>query len=241
MIDAGTNTVDVRFTHIEPSWAGYVAAEDVAERQPNVTSVRGSWRIPDLSGNPPEMATVFQWIGIGGFFPGDSHNLIQTGTASCIGGLCPVQYNYGWTELLPDNSEPIPWDFRVLPGDVMQAEIHEDSPGRWNVSLADLTQDWHYRKTVFYNSSRDSAEWILEKPTYAGEIHDLAGFVGAGFGTGTLSTGGNDATIGPVTGPAGSFPGFSVTMVRDNTSRAIPSNLSPEGGFTVHGFSGNGG
>lgn len=235
-VDITTGTIDVRFSHFEPEWSGYLVTANVTDHPPLVTSVQGSWTVPELSGNPPDMTPVFQWIGIGGFFPGDIHNLIQAGTASQIGGWGSLQYNYAWVELLPDTAEPIPPEFVVFPKDTMLAEIHEENPGVWNVSLEDLTQRWHYQRTYLYNSSKDSAEWVLENPSYAGETHELADFGIAGFGNGSLSSGKNEATIGPMTGPAGSFLGFSITMVHDNVSRAIPSELSPEGSFTITGY-----
>ena len=121
----------------------------------------------------------------------------------------------------------------------MRAEIHEEKPGTWNISLKDLTRNWQYKRTLLYNSSMDSAESVLENPSYVGETHDLAHFGVADFGTTSLSTDDNNATIGSVTGPIGSFPGFSITMVYNNTSRAIPSKLSSGGNFTIRGYSAN--
>jgi len=238
-VDANRGSIDIQFSHFEPSWAGYIAAANVTDPQSVVTSVAGFWIVPELSGNTSDMASVFQWIGIGGFFPGDASNLIQTGTASSLGGIYSMQYNYGWIELLPGYSEPIPSDFVIFPGDIMQAEIHAEKPGTWNISLRDLTQNWQYKRTLLYNSSMDSAEWVLENPSYVGETHDLAHFGAADFGTTSLSSDDNNATIGSVTGPIGSFPGFSITMVYNNTSRAIPSKLSSGGNFKIRGYSAN--
>ena len=233
-VDYTSDTIRVQFSHFEPSWAGYIVASNVSDPAPDVTAVRGSWRVPVLPQNPSEMTPVFQWIGIGGFFPGDSANLIQVGTASLTGGIYQPQYDYGWTEVLPSLSEEIPPEFVIVPGDTMWAEIHAETPQNWNITLRDLTQKWQYNRSVHYNSSMDSAEWVLENPSYEGETYGLANFGTADFGNGSLTTEVNTATIDNLTGPVSSFSGCSITMVNNNTSLARPSPVTPDGSFSVY-------
>ena len=239
LLDGTRKIIPIQFSHFEPSWAGYLVASNVSDPGHDVTAVRGSWRVPVLAGKPDEMTPVFQWTGIGGFFPGDSGNLIQAGTASLVGGMYGFQFDYGWTEMLPDTSEMIPPAYPVKPGDDMWADIHAGEQGTWNITLGDATANWNYTRIVRYNSSMDSAEWVLENPSYEGESYDIADFGRVDFGTPGEFPVGNTATVGPVTGPYENFSGFSITMVNNNTSLARPSGLAKDGSFDVERYSGN--
>jgi hypothetical protein len=138
-------------------WAGYVARSSLLIPQPSVTGISGSWTVPTI---PATSADTFSgvWIGIGGL---GEKTLIQTGTMQqCADGS--VTY-YAWYELIPANAVRIP-DLRIRPGDTISASISlvDEAENTWSVEISDVTRGESFRRTLVYNSSRLSGEWIVE-------------------------------------------------------------------------------
>ncbi|MBP1357272.1 MAG: hypothetical protein JZD40_02120, partial [Sulfolobus sp.] len=135
------------------NWAGYVVASSFSNPQPVVTEVYGSWIVQSVM--PSKAATYSsQWVGIGGFFSGDN-SLIQTGTLSYSDH--GKTYYSAWYELLPAPATTIT-NFKVKPGDIMQAEIFvvkiiNSTTQEWNITLNDLTEHEHFSILVNYSSS----------------------------------------------------------------------------------------
>jgi hypothetical protein len=152
-------------------WSGYIVASDIQNRSPVVSSVSASWTMPEIK--PSENNTFSGvWVGIGGY---GEDTLIQTGTEQeYVNGQ--VAY-YAWYELLPDHLVHIP-NIHVQAGDAVTASISliNENTNTWLIEIADITRNQRFRKTFVYNSSRLSAEWIVERPKVNGTISTLADF-----------------------------------------------------------------
>jgi hypothetical protein len=152
-------------------WSGYIVASDIQNRSPVVSSVSASWTMPEIK--PSENNTFSGvWVGIGGY---GEDTLIQTGTEQeYVNGQ--VAY-YAWYELLPDHLVHIP-NIHVQAGDAVTASISliNENTNTWSIEIADVTRNQRFRKTFVYNSSRLSAEWIVERPKVNGTISTLADF-----------------------------------------------------------------
>ncbi len=124
---------------LSTNWSGYI---DTAPNQASdPTEMSGSWVVPTLNctnvGQTQEKDTA-TWVGIGGTTKDTKkNNLFQTGTSDFCGGT--VQYDYGWTELLPAAESPF---------------LTFDNYGNpiTNLSLLPLPGD-HMTGTVFYNGT----------------------------------------------------------------------------------------
>jgi hypothetical protein len=215
-------------TLVSLDWAGYVVASSNLFPLPSVVGVNGSWTVPKV-----ETATVDSfsaaWIGIGGQM---DTTLIQAGSEhDSISGK-PV-YSL-WYELLPANSITIP-DVKVLPGDQIAASIQllDSKTNTWLVNLADLTAGTCFTQnctaqSLDYNSSRLTAEWIMERPTVNNQIAALSNF-------GTITFNNISAMVGGKVGTANAFPNYQVIMQdRQNNQLVKVSNLNRDGSsFTV--------
>jgi hypothetical protein len=92
-------------------------------------------------------------------------DLIQVGTQNIITASGQVSTS-AFYELLPNFSQPVP-GVTVSPGDSMAASLSEVSSGQWTIGITDKTNGESYTTTVSYASSRSSAEWIEEDPSFA--------------------------------------------------------------------------
>jgi hypothetical protein len=135
------------------------------------------------------------WIGIGGQ---EDKTLIQVGTEHNV-------YNgdgsYGvWYELLPALSTRID-NFNVSPGDTMSAKIALVNPDieQWNIQISDLTNGESFNQNFQYNSTRSSAEWILERSLVNGQITTLADFGSVTFNNCTVQVGDRSGSINDFT------------------------------------------
>lgn len=138
------------------NWGGYIAANGT------FTEVSGSWTVPAVSGNGHTTSADGSWIGIGGVTSGD---LIQVGTGNFVAGNGTVT-RFAFYELLPAAAQII----NTLPinqGDFMSASVSELSAGQWRISLTNNTTSQSFTTTVDYASSRSTAEWVQEDPSYS--------------------------------------------------------------------------
>ena len=228
------------------NWAGYMVASSLSSPQAQVTSVYGSWTVQQVQ--PSSSATYSsQWIGIGGYFSGDT-SLIQTGTESdsSNGGT-----SYGaWYEILP-NSEVQISSLSISPGDKISASVVctgscSSSTQQWSVTITDETTKQSYTTSQSYSSSLLSAEWIEERPEtcnfFSCSLTTLANFGTADYGsdyTGVPTT--EYATIASNTGAIGSFsPSYvSINMVDSSGSTiAQTSALSTDGTSFTESYTG---
>lgn len=215
----GNETTSLRLSQ----WSGYLAASDIHDFSPVVSSVSGSWTVPRVQ--PSENDTFSGvWVGIGGY---GEETLIQVGTEQeYINGRATY---YAWYELLPDYLVPIP-RLHVRAGDNITASISliNENASIWSIEINDVTRGEHYEKEVVYNSSKLSAEWIVERPKVNDSISMLAD-----FGNVTLTD--CKATLNGVTDAIGNFSYAHLVMHDDDsTSLVSVSPLDADGsGFTV--------
>jgi hypothetical protein len=132
------------------NWAGYIATTG------SITAVSGIWTVPAVSAGRTPAADA-TWVGIGGV---STRDLIQAGTDAAVQSG-QVRYS-AWVELLPQASQPVP--LAVNAGDTISVAITQQSGETWQIRIRNTTTGQSYAKTVTYQSSRSSAEWIEESP-----------------------------------------------------------------------------
>jgi hypothetical protein len=208
---------------ISLDWGGYSVASDLTNPQPEVTSVNASWTVPliNVSIGDSFCAT---WIGIGGQF---DDTLIQAGTEQdSIGGQATYS---AWYELLPYDAVTID-SLSISAGDVVTASISllNVTTNVWSIEIRDITDLQSFQKSVIYNSSMLSAEWIVERPTINNRFVTLADF-------GSVTFTGCTAIINDQSGSISNFPFTQVTMYnRQNIELVSVSSLDSTGSsFTV--------
>jgi hypothetical protein len=118
----------------------------------------------------------------------------------------------------------------VSPEDVITASINlvNSDANEWVIQIYDVTNGRGFNQNFVYNSSRLSAEWIVERPTVNNRLSTLADF-------GSITFTGSNAKIGANVGTIGSFP-FSQLIInsRRNVQLIAVSSLSSDGSsFTV--------
>jgi len=203
-------------------WSGYMVASDIQNRSPVVSSVSASWKVPEVKTSENNTFSGV-WLGIGGY---GEDSLIQTGTEQeYLNGRFVY---YAWYELLPDYLIRIS-NLHVQPGDTITASISliNENASTWSIEISDVTRNEHFKKVVVYNSSRLSAEWIVERPKVNGAVSTLADF-------GNVTFTECEATVDGVAGVIGNFSYAQFVMHDEDTSLVSVSPLMADGsGFTV--------
>ncbi|MFB3889596.1 MAG: G1 family glutamic endopeptidase [Candidatus Bathyarchaeia archaeon] len=199
-------------------WAGYAAASSLIIQQPIVVGVNGSWTVPTVSVSTFDAYSA-AWVGIGGQFDA---TLIQVGTEhDSLNG----QESYSvWYEMLPDESVTIE-NVSIKPGDRIAAAISllDSDANSWLIEIDNLSNGQSFHQTFIYNSTRLSAEWVVERPTVNNEITTLADFGNVIFTEAS-------AQVGTTTGTIKSFPNYEIVMNnRQNTQLVEISTLSADG------------
>jgi len=195
-----------------------VTISNLILREAEVTSVTGSWTVPSVD---PTVNDTYSsvWVGIGGY---GEKTLLQTGTAQqSVRGT--LQY-YAWYEFLPNRAVRLP-KLTISPGDQITASIKlvDSKANTWNLEIRDLTTGTSFSNDFEYNSSRLSAEWVVEAPSLEGTIQTLAN-----FGEVTFSS--CSTTIANVTGGISSFPGYQLVMYDSQDVQLVNvSGLNSEG------------
>jgi hypothetical protein len=207
-------------------WAGYVVTSDFAQPQPVIVGINGSWAVPRVNvsqGNTFSAA----WIGVGGQAEGDD-TLIQTGTEQdSIGGS---ETYSAWYELLPSDAVTIS-TVHVSAGDEITASINlvDSATNLWSIEIEDITTSQTFKKNFFYDSSRLSAEWIVERPAVGiSSFSTLANFGSVAFTDSRITMNNTVETIS-------NFPFSRVIMENQQNRRLVTvSSLSGDGSsFTV--------
>jgi hypothetical protein len=204
-------------------WSGYIVASDIQNRSPVVSSVSASWTVPEIKSSENNTFSGV-WVGIGGY---GEDTLIQTGTEQeCINGKFVY---YAWYELLPDHLVRIP-NINVRAGDTVTASISliNENTNTWLIEIADVTRGERFKRTAVYNSSRLSAEWVVERPKVNGAISTLADF-------GNVTFTECEATLDGVTGAIDNFSFAQFVMVGAEDKPLVSvSSLDGDGeSFTV--------
>jgi hypothetical protein len=206
-------------------WAGYAVASDFANPQPVVVGVNSSWTVPTVNVSLQNTYSA-AWIGIGGQLNSDS-TLIQIGTEHDCVNLGPT-YSV-WYELLPEDSVTIT-TVNVAPGDKITASITLTNPAtnEWSMEISDLTKAQSFETIVKYDSSRLSAEWIVERPTVGNRLGTLADF-------GTITFTNSHTIFNNTVGTIGSFPHIRTIMNNRQDIRlvTVSSLFSSGSSFSV--------
>jgi uncharacterized membrane protein (DUF485 family) len=196
-------------------WAGYIITSDFANPKPVVTSVSGSWIVPEITASQQDAFSA-TWIGIGGQ---SDQTLIQIGTEQdSIDGQPAYS---AWYEALPDYSIVIS-EMTISTGDKITASVSltDSVNSMWLVSIEDESTGQRFEKNILYESSKLSAEWIVERPTINNVVGSLAQFSNVTFTS-------LKATVNGVTATVNNFPFSRVVMVnRQNTQLASVSAFS---------------
>jgi len=198
--------------------AGYVAGSDLKSPKPVVTSVEGSWIMQDVETKGFYSTDLVAWIGIGSYLSEKDTTLIQVGSQSEVKDGRKV-FSF-WYELIPDTMKTIMSSTsRISPGDTIKARISlvEGTSNRWLIKVEDITTKYKYSNTVTYESSKQSAEWVLERPTnYIN--HQRSTYLNPVVGNGTVRFGfagmDNMATIGSVRGKISAFANRPLVMLQ---------------------------
>ena len=204
-------------------WSGYIITSGTQSSSQLVSGISASWIVPEVKVTENGTFSAV-WIGIGGY---GEETLIQTGTEQqCLNGQ--ITY-FAWYELLPDYLVRIT-DMRIRPGDTITASLSlvDENTRTWSIKISDVTRGGRFEKAVVYDSSRLSAEWIVERPTVNGAISTLAD-----FGNVTFSE--CEATMEGKTGTIGNFSSTQLVMYNsENVQLVTVSPLSSDGAsFTV--------
>lgn len=197
------------------NWAGYVAGAPGP-----YTSVTGSWVVPTIVASGPGRADA-TWVGIGGV---NSLDLLQAGTEAMVNDDGSVTYQ-AWYETLPNVSIPV--SLAVSPGDSMTATLSEIAANRWQITIRDNTTNKVYAKTVLYDSSLSSAEWIEERVSdIDGSFWPLDNFGSVKFFNAFATQDGQQKSLTEL----GAQP---LTMVSGRQVLATTSGVDSTGSFTV--------
>jgi hypothetical protein len=170
----------IRNTIVTGYWSGYA----ITASGP-YSSASATWQVPsvvyDGVPNPPyNEEAASHWVGIGG--DGDS-TLIQLGTSGTVFTNGATSYA-AWYELYPAGAVGLANPVR--PGDIITASLEctaacsPSSVQTWQMTLTNATAGWTWTKSVQYQSTMASAEWILEAP-YVGSVVPLPDYDQATF------------------------------------------------------------
>jgi hypothetical protein len=199
-------------------WSGYVAVSDSHDPQPLIAGVSAYWTVPEVT---PSLRDSYSaaWVGIGGYY---DNTLIQVGTEQ------DSQNGAGaysaWYELLPGDAVKIR-TISVSPRDKITASINlfDSNQSIWTIRIKDTNNGQTFTEKFSYDSSRLSAEWIVERPTVGHSVGALANF-------GTITFTNSTANMTAASQPIESFPNTRVVMYnRQNKPLVTVSSLSADG------------
>ena len=198
------------------NWSGYAASGG------SFTEVEGTWNVPEPA-TGGSLGADAAWVGIGGE---RSRDLIQAGTEETVLSSGRIQYD-AWIEMLPQYSHPVP--LPVHGGDSVTVSIKQQQPGTWSISFKNNTTGATYDKTVQYQSSNSSAEWIEEAPSGGrGGVLPIDNFGKVTFSNASTVKDGKAMNLSE----AGASP---ITMINGSAQPlATPSAITSDGsGFTI--------
>ena len=240
-------TLYAQWTAISANWSGYVLPGNSL-----FTDVSAEWIVPTLNCSETPNGQSATWVGTGGVTwsdGGSSGSLLQTGTVdNCVNG---EQQDTGVFELFPSapNYDEAFSNFPVSAGNVIKAEVFENSSGKWASFLENLSTVlqgvfgvgicWDVEEIATDNvvgglqglatgtsySGAYSAEWIVEDPT---DVATYSNFPFADFQSVTFS----DMEVSLPTG--WTLPtSDGEEIVQNGEVLATPSAINNNGGFTV--------
>jgi hypothetical protein len=152
------------------NWSGYAASASTP-----FNAVQSTYVQPSVTCTVPGAWTLF-WVGFDGFNNG---TVEQAGTAAqCDTSSNPKPTYYAWWEMWPTNSiQTMP--LSIKPGDTIMTNVtYNANNTSYSMLVNDKTTNRNYTKTATCASgltcSRQTAEWIVERPTLNGAYTPLA-------------------------------------------------------------------
>lgn len=130
------------------TWAGYEVRSDALDGYPNADGAQGHFNALQNVGGSGVVGT---WVGVGGGYPNDTGNIIQTGISNNL--------MQAWYELLPS---PAVYVFSVNSNDEMVADTSYVGSGDWYIDIQDLTTGVYYAATFSFTPDQSTAEWVME-------------------------------------------------------------------------------
>jgi len=219
------------------NWSGYAATSNTPYLKVQSTFVQ-----PKVTCPVPGAWTLF-WVGFDGFTNG---TVEQAGTAAqCSTGTNPQPVYYAWWEMYPTNNiQVMPITIRV--GDTVQTSVTYTASNRqYAMNVTDLSyssQRYTRVATCAYGltCARQSAEWIVERPTVNGAYAPLANWstmsVGADQAANTSTTDRRTRVVSPIMQPASAFNNTPINMVNYPYTGL---NLAVVGSLNTSGTSSN--
>jgi hypothetical protein len=205
------------------NWGGYAVTGT------DFTDAKGSWKVPTVNCAESPNAAVAFWVGIDGY---SNSTVEQTG----VDVICEhkTAVYYAWYEFYPSATVEIT-SITVNPGDIFNGEIsYSTSTSEFTVTITDVTSGATYTTSqADSGAERTSAEWIVEAPSAATGILNLADFGKAYLGDDyTSQTGTNEATDSTTSGVIKKF-GTAVEKITQvdwlSYTEQTPSALSSDG------------
>lgn len=143
------------------NWSGYAATASAP-----FIAVQSLYIQPTVTCTVPGAWTLF-WVGFDGFQNG---TVEQAGTAAqCSTDSHPVPTYYAWWEMYPTNTIQI-MPLNIKPGDSILAKtLYNSTKASYSLTVNDRTTAQHFTKVTTcapgLTCSRQSADWIVERPT----------------------------------------------------------------------------
>jgi hypothetical protein len=206
------------------NWGGYVVTSNLLISQPIVVSVTASWTVPQITPTAEDTHSS-AWVGIGGL---QDRTLIQLGTEhDSINGTASYS---AWYETLPDYLVSIE-GMTISAGDHITASVAvlNREEKLFAIELIDQTTGQRFSKNVTYESSRLSAEWVVERPMVSDQITNLANY-------GSISFRDVEVQVGDKIGTIAAFPNYEIIMIDNQNNPLVDIAPLGNGGsaFTVH-------
>ncbi len=195
-----------------PNWSGYVLTGGSGGYQ----AISAEWTVPSVDCSLVPNGATSDWVGVNGF-GSQNPGLFQDGTTSyCLNGQ-EGDYTW-WTDELEGYSNQLL--FTVAPGDLIDAQVFQETSGDWAYYLEDVTTGVSATAPETFSGKGTSAEWIAEDP---GDPNTNEPYPLADFGSVTFTDLG-------LTTPTGSWtvPTYAdaIEMVGPNRSvETLPSTI----------------
>jgi hypothetical protein len=217
---------------ISTNWSGYVLTGGSGGYQ----AISADWTVPTLDCASVPNGYTSDWVGVNG--PTGNPGLFQDGTTSgCVSGQ---QSGYAWftDEALGYGATPSPTNdlFTVSPGDVIDAEVWQETSGYWAYYVSDLTSGSPSSAVEPFSGPGTTAEWIAEDPgcpnvnsgcwNNDGELQDLPDFGSVTFTDLGLTTPSGSWTVPP-------YSDVWEMVAPDGSVEALPSAIQGSGASTT--------
>lgn len=174
------------------AWSGYAATGKI------FTEVQGAIKVPKATCTQ-DVAQALFWVGLDGY---QSATVEQAGIGvKCHGANLRTPSYFAWWEMYPTNNvQTMP--LKVVPGDLVASTVSY-AGSKFSMRVSNNTRHTSYTATAKCGSgqtcSRNSAEWIVERPLINKGYKPLAKWGTATLYNNTAANGGNLKSISAFT------------------------------------------